>query len=110
MGALWAVLGGVIAIVIGVIGIIFFFSKFLTILAGTIPIMLICGGLIALFIGFSEIKDSLKKDEDTTFSDYKVPEVPEVPKKEEKVEKVEKPDRVEEEKETKEEAKKEKKK
>ncbi|MGA1871340.1 MAG: hypothetical protein ACMUJM_22650 [bacterium] len=83
MGALWAVLGGIIAVVLGVIGIIFFFKNFLMVLAGTIPIMLICGGLIALFIGFSEIKDSLKKDDDTNFSDYKVPEEPAKVEKEE---------------------------
>ena len=105
MGALWAVLGGVIAVVLGVIGVIFFFSKFLTILAGTVPIMLICGGIIALFIGFSEIKDSLKKEDDTTFTDYKAPDMPEVPKKVEKVE-----EKEETKEEIKEETKKEKKK
>ena len=74
MAALWAVLGGLVAVVLGILGVFFWWKNFLIVLMGTVPIILICGGLIALFIGFSEIKDSLKKDDDTSFDDYKMPE------------------------------------
>ncbi|MBN2373504.1 hypothetical protein JXL19_06945 [bacterium] len=72
MGALWAVLGGVIAVCLGIIGIIFWWSFFLHLLAGTLPVLFIFGGCIALFIGFTEIRDSLKsKEEDKDFSSFK---------------------------------------
>ena len=83
MGALWAVLGGLVAGILGILGIIFWWAAFLKVLMGTIPIILIFAGIIAMFIGFSEIKDSLKKDDDTNFNDYKMPESP---SQEEKVE------------------------
>ena len=72
MGALWAVLGGVVAVCLGIIGIIYWWSFFLQLLAGTLPVLFIFGGCIALFIGFTELRDSLKnKEEDTNFSSYK---------------------------------------
>jgi hypothetical protein len=70
MAALWALLGGVIAICLGIIGLIYWWSFFLNFLAATVPAILIFGGAIALFIGISEIRDSLKSKEDTDFSDF----------------------------------------
>jgi preprotein translocase subunit SecF len=82
MGALWAVLGGLVAIFLGIIGLIFWWAYFLKALAATLPAMFIFAGSIALFIGFTEIRDSLKSKEDTDFSSYK----PETKEEEEKTE------------------------
>ena len=63
-----AVLGGFLAIILGIIGLIFWFKYFLYLLGGSIPLILITGGLIALFIGITEIKDTLKsKEEENRF-------------------------------------------
>ncbi|MDL2275607.1 hypothetical protein LJC22_05735 [Desulfosarcina sp. OttesenSCG-928-G10] len=55
--------GGAVAAVLGLILLSVFFSAFLQVLAGTIPIMLLLGGGLALYLGFDELKDTWKKDE-----------------------------------------------
>jgi hypothetical protein len=49
--------GGLIALVLGVIGIIGWFSEFILLLKGAVPLMLILGGALAAYLGFEEIKD-----------------------------------------------------
>lgn len=56
-------IGGAIALVLGIIGITFWFLEFLQLLAGAIPVMLLLGGALALYLGFDELKDTWKKDE-----------------------------------------------
>jgi len=71
MGMIMAVLGGFLAIILGIIGLIFWFKYFLYLLGGSIPLILITGGLIALFIGITEIKDTLKsKEEENRFDTF----------------------------------------
>lgn len=60
MGALWSLLGGFLAVIIGIILLIKWWLLFLKALAASIPILLILGGSIAVFIGFTELRDSLK--------------------------------------------------
>jgi len=59
-------IGGAVAAVLGLIGLSVWFSEFLQILAGAVPIMLLLGGGLALYLGFDELKDTWKK-EDTSF-------------------------------------------
>jgi len=56
-------IGGAVAAVLGLIGISIWFTQFLMVLAGTIPIMLLLGGGLAIYLGFDELKDNWKKDE-----------------------------------------------
>ena len=56
-------IGGVIAAVLGLIGLTIWFWDFLDLLAGAIPIMLLLGGALAIYLGFDELKDSWKKEE-----------------------------------------------
>ncbi len=56
-------IGGAVAAVLGLIGLSVWFSEFLQILAGAIPIMLLLGGGLALYLGFDELKDTWKKDD-----------------------------------------------
>lgn len=59
-------IGGAVAAVLGLIGLAVWFKEFLLILSGTIPIMLLLGGGLALYLGFDEMKDTWKKDETKT--------------------------------------------
>jgi hypothetical protein len=56
-------IGGAVAAVLGLIGLSVWFSAFLQLLAGAIPIMLLLGGGLALYLGFDELKDNWKKEE-----------------------------------------------
>ena len=56
-------IGGAVAVLLGIIGIAVWFGAFLQILAGAVPPVLLLGGGLALYLGFDELKDSWKKDE-----------------------------------------------
>lgn len=56
-------IGGAVAAVLGLIGLTLWFSAFLQLLAGAIPIMLLLGGGLAIYLGFDELKDNWKKDD-----------------------------------------------
>lgn len=56
-------IGGAIAVLLGIIGIAVWFGAFLQLLAGALPPILLLGGGLALYLGFDELKDSWKKDE-----------------------------------------------
>jgi hypothetical protein len=56
-------IGGAIAAVAGLIGLSIWFSAFLQLLAGAVPIALLLGGGLAVYLGFDELKDTWKKDE-----------------------------------------------
>jgi len=63
-------IGGAAAAVVGIIGLSIWFKEFLQILAGAIPVMLLLGGALAIYLGFDELKDTWKKEgtqDDTTF-------------------------------------------
>jgi len=68
-------IGGAIAAALGLIGVAVWWKEFLTVLAGTIPIMLLLGGALAIYLGFDELKETWKKedvDEDTAAEDEDV--------------------------------------
>lgn len=56
-------IGGAIAVLLGVFGLAVFIDQFLNLLAGIIPPVLLLGGGLALYLGFDELKDSWKNDE-----------------------------------------------
>lgn len=56
-------IGGAIASVLGLIGLSVWFGAFLQLLAGAIPVMLLLGGGLALYLGFDELKDTWKKED-----------------------------------------------
>jgi hypothetical protein len=59
-------IGGAIAAVIGLIGLTIWFTPFLQLIAGAVPITLLLGGGLAVYLGFDELKDSWKKDDDAS--------------------------------------------
>lgn len=60
MGNMASIIGGGIAIIIGILGLVFWWGSFITILKGGIPILLLLGGIISLVAGISEIKETAK--------------------------------------------------
>jgi len=59
--------GGLVALVLGIIGIIFWFGYFIKALQAGLPAMLILGGALAVYLGFEELKD--KRNTPDTFDD-----------------------------------------
>lgn len=57
-------IGGAVAAALGLIGLAIWWSQFLMVLAGIIPIMLLLGGGLAIYLGFDELKDTWKKDDE----------------------------------------------
>ena len=50
-------LGGIIALVVGIIFLIFWFGEFIHVIQGTLPVLFILGGVLAAYLGAEEIKD-----------------------------------------------------
>jgi hypothetical protein len=49
-------LGGIVALVIGVIGLIAWWGDFLKVIRGIIPIILVLGGALAIYLGIEDLK------------------------------------------------------
>ena len=57
-----ALFGGLIALILGIIGIVLWFGWFLKALAAGVPVMLILGGALAMYLGIEEMKDKKASD------------------------------------------------
>ena len=68
MGKYVTVLGGLISIILGIWGLITWWYSFVILLKGSVPSILILGGLAALFAGVSEIKDCMQAKKEETKS------------------------------------------
>ena len=55
-------LGGIAAFILGIIGLFVWWQAFFTLLKGGIPIALLIGGILAIFVGMDEFKDKLKEE------------------------------------------------
>jgi uncharacterized membrane protein YqjE len=78
-----ALVGGLIALILGIIGIVIWWGYFLELLMAGVPLMLILGGALATYLGIEEIKDKrasenfepekdeLKKEVDTLKQELK---------------------------------------
>uniref|UniRef100_A0A7V4LCI2 Uncharacterized protein n=1 Tax=Desulfobacca acetoxidans TaxID=60893 RepID=A0A7V4LCI2_9BACT len=83
-----ALIGGLVAVALGLISLGFFWRDFLSLLAGTIPLLLLLGGALAVYLGYEEAKDKLfKKAETPAYEPPKVSEA-EVEQYKEEVEKL----------------------
>jgi len=67
-------IGGAVGAVLGLIGMSIWWKPFLQLLAGAIPVMLLLGGGLALYLGFDELKDTWKKDDTTVETPIKTDE------------------------------------
>lgn len=67
-------IGGAVGAVLGLIGMSIWWKPFLQLLAGAIPVMLLLGGGLALYLGFDELKDTWKKEDTTVETPIKTDE------------------------------------
>jgi hypothetical protein len=67
-------IGGAVAAVLGLIGLTVWYDAFLQLLAGAIPVMLLLGGGLAIYLGFDEMKDTWKKDDSSSIAGSEDPE------------------------------------
>jgi hypothetical protein len=51
-----SLIGGLIALVLGLVLLIFWRGSFLEVVMGTLPILLILGGALAAYLGLEEVK------------------------------------------------------
>ena len=56
-------IGGAVTAALGIIGMTVWWKLFLQFLVGAIPVTLILGGGLALYLGFDELKDTWEKKE-----------------------------------------------
>ncbi len=54
-----ALVGGLVAVALGLIGLGIWWRQFLDLLAGSIPLFLLLGGALAVYLGYEEAKDKL---------------------------------------------------
>jgi len=64
MGKFVAILGGILAIILGITGIVKWTPFAVMVLKGTIPAFLVLAGLIALIAGIGELKDTVARKEE----------------------------------------------
>ncbi|MBN2514795.1 MAG: hypothetical protein JXC33_02055 [Deltaproteobacteria bacterium] len=57
-------IGGVVAAVLGLVGLIAWWKEFLLILMGGIPVALLLGGALAIYVGYDELKDQMREKKD----------------------------------------------
>lgn len=62
-------IGGAVTAALGFIGLSVWFGYFLQLLTGAIPVMLLLGGGLAIYLGFDEMKDAWKKDDSSFGAD-----------------------------------------
>ncbi|MCB4791801.1 MAG: hypothetical protein LHV68_07935 [Elusimicrobia bacterium] len=58
-----AVIFGLLFAIMGIWGIVTWWSDYIIVLKGLVPFMLFCGGIISIIVGISAISDSLKSKE-----------------------------------------------
>jgi len=56
-------IGGAVVAALGIIGMSVWWKYFLQFFVGAIPVTLLLGGGLALYLGFDELKDTWKKKE-----------------------------------------------
>jgi uncharacterized protein YlxW (UPF0749 family) len=55
-------ISGIVSVVLGVIGFTQWWGDFVVILKGGIPIMLILGGILAVYVGLDAMQDRLREE------------------------------------------------
>lgn len=55
-------IGGVISAVFGLISLIFFWADFMTIIRGAVPIFLLLGGALAVYVGIDELQEKEREE------------------------------------------------
>jgi hypothetical protein len=82
-----ALIGGLVAVALGLIGLGMWWPHFLSLLAGGVPLLLLLGGALAVYLGFEEAKDKFFKKPEPVYEPPPVSEA-EVEKYKEEVDRL----------------------
>lgn len=55
-------ISGIVSVILGVIGFSLWWSDLMLILRGGVPIMLILGGILAVYVGLDAMQDSIREE------------------------------------------------
>lgn len=55
-------IGGIVAVILGVIGFSLWWNAFIIILQGGVPILLILGGVLAVYVGMDAMQDKMREE------------------------------------------------
>ena len=55
-------LGGAVAVVLGLVGLIGWHEAFFILLKGGLPIALLLGGILAVYVGFDDLQDKIREE------------------------------------------------
>ncbi len=65
-----ALVGGLIALLLGIIGLFGWWDEFLWLLKGVIPPILILGGILATYLGAEEMKDKRRAESEAAMEPF----------------------------------------
>lgn len=55
-------IGGAISLILGIIGLVEWRYEFAIILKGAVPLVLLLGGVLALYVGYDELQETLQEE------------------------------------------------
>ncbi len=55
-----SLIAGVVAVIVGIVGLVGWWAHFLLVLRGVLPALVILGGAVAIAAGFGTVKDKMK--------------------------------------------------
>ena len=61
---MWVIIGGIVAIILGVLGLIEWWLLFLKALAALIPFILVVGGVLAVIVGITSRKEKIEEEKE----------------------------------------------
>ena len=61
-----AFVGGLIALILGLIGIVVWWCPFVMLLKGSVPVLFILGGGLAAYMGIQDVKDKLRASKEAS--------------------------------------------
>jgi len=57
-------IGGGVSVMLGLVLLVFWYKHFLVLLMGAVPILLIMGGALAVYVGLDELKDKIRETQE----------------------------------------------
>jgi uncharacterized membrane protein HdeD (DUF308 family) len=61
---MWIIVGGIVAIILGVLGLIKWYLLFLKALAALIPFILVVGGVLAVIVGITSRREKIEEEKE----------------------------------------------
>jgi uncharacterized membrane protein len=56
------IIGGAIALILGIIGFVEWRGELFILLKGSIPVLLFMGGILALYVGYDDLQEKIKEE------------------------------------------------